>query len=187
MNTVTPKSNEWYTPAMYIEAARSVMDGIDLDPASCEVANQTVRASHYYTKEDNGLMQPWYGRVWCNPPYGRTTNQHGSYLEHFSRRLIDQYERGNVEQAILLIPANTGTSWFPPLCRYLLCFPPYRLHFYTERGKASDTASFGSVFVYFGSNSARFIEIFSRFGPILGTINTPSIKPVTRELWEVTA
>lgn len=178
----TNKSNDWYTEARYIDAAKAVMGGIDLDVASCEFANRIVRAARYYTKQDNGLTQPWYGRVWCNPPYGRTTNQKGSYLEHFSRRLIDQYERGNVEQAILLIPANTGTSWFPFLCKYSLCFPPYRLRFYQEQ-EVNDGAAFSSVFVYLGTNTASFIEVFGKIGPILKAISI-TIKPTTRELWQ---
>ena len=28
-------------------------------------------AAKRYTAQDNGLIQPWEGRVWLNPPYGR--------------------------------------------------------------------------------------------------------------------
>src|SRR5262245_6844094 len=61
--------NEWYTPPAYLEAARLVLGGIDLDPASSDVAQRRVRAGRYFTKKDDGLSRPWRGRVWLNPPY----------------------------------------------------------------------------------------------------------------------
>ncbi len=62
------ESNEWWTPEPYIEAARSVLGGIDLDPASCAQANETVQAARYCGVADDGLKQEWKGRVWLNPP-----------------------------------------------------------------------------------------------------------------------
>ncbi len=62
--------DEWYTPAPVIEAARRLMGSIDLDPASCETANQVVKATRYFTISDDALQQDWSGNVWCNPPFG---------------------------------------------------------------------------------------------------------------------
>lgn len=65
-----PRTDECYSPDWAVEWARAAMGGIDLDPASCEEAQRTVRADHYYTAEDDGLTREWFGRVWLNPPWG---------------------------------------------------------------------------------------------------------------------
>jgi len=70
-------SVEWYTPEWVAELARRVMGSIDLDPASCDVAQRTIKALEYYTREDDGLAKPWVGNVFCNPPYGRTVDPDG--------------------------------------------------------------------------------------------------------------
>jgi len=180
-------SNEWYTPPRYIEAARTVMGGIDLDPASCEFANRVVQATRFYTKEDNGLMQLWTvdgkpTRVFLNPPYGRTQQGQASNLEYFTRYLREQYQHGNVTEAILLIPVNTATRWFDTLWQYPICFPRARIRFYQEQGQSNGVA-FGTCFVYFGAHEQRFIEVFQRFGKIARAVSSSPFLPVARDLW----
>jgi hypothetical protein len=67
--TLGTGNNQWHTPSEYIEMARDVLGGFDLDPASNLIAQETVQAVTFYTEETNGLDKEWKGRVWCNPPY----------------------------------------------------------------------------------------------------------------------
>jgi hypothetical protein len=62
----TSVSHEWHTEAPIVAAARQVLGGIDLDPASCAEAQETVRAARFFTKEQDGLTRPWAGRVFMN-------------------------------------------------------------------------------------------------------------------------
>lgn len=189
MQDIPPKnkSNEWYTPSRYIEAARKVMGEIDLDPASCEIANRTVKATRYYAQAENGLMQPWYGRVWLNPPYGRVrpelTGSTQSYQKAFALKLIGEYLSGRVEQAILLSLGNPNCTWFQPFFDYLICFQRGTIDFIKSNGEEGHFG-FPLSFVYLGSNETAFIEYFSEFGRIAKAIDEPKTRLVNLDLWQ---
>jgi phage N-6-adenine-methyltransferase len=152
------RSAEWYTPAYVIEAARAVLGDIDLDPASCAKANETVQAAEYFTEEDDGLNRPWHGRVWLNPPYQGKAGA-------FASKLAESYASGDIKAGILLITAlTTDTQWFRALWDGVLCFTYGRIKFDGEGGN-SNTA--GSVFVYFGPDPATFQGEFERFGAVV--------------------
>ena len=175
--------NEWYTPPIYTQAARRVMGAIDLDPASCAKANEFVQATRYYTKEDNGLTLPWRGRIYLNPPFGRTVMGRGSNLKHFCNKLESEYQVGNIEQAVLLVPANTATSWFVPLWNRQIFFPFKRIRFLESDGSPSYGQSFSTCFVYYGQAGEQFATIFGQFGHIV----SPSTRvnyPGVLELWQ---
>ena len=62
-------NNEWSTPAPHLALVRQVLDQIDLDPASNDIAQRRICAARYFTKDDDGLSKPWHGRVFMNPPF----------------------------------------------------------------------------------------------------------------------
>jgi hypothetical protein len=181
MTTVAPtkpvKSNEWYTPAKYIEAAREVLGSIDLDPASCALANETVKATRYFTKDDDGLSKAWSGNVWLNPPYGRTSEMQGrgeSTIERFAAKLIRECREGNVTQAIALLTAQVDARWFRLLWDFPICFTDHKVHFDMPFQRRSYSHMFGTIFVYLGPNEAKFIDIFSAFGTVARRVTPQS-------------
>lgn len=156
--------NEWYTPAEYAEMARSVMGGIDLDPASCEEANRVIKASTYFTKDDDGLVKEWVGNVWCNPPYSR------DLMPAFVEKLCKSYQSGSVRQAILVSHNNTDTAWFHSLAGVAsaICFPKKRIKFY--RGEDIAAPTNGQAFFYLGDRIEGFRDTFSSVGFVVAPL-----------------
>ncbi len=75
LRLLSQESFEWHTPKRYINAARKVLDEIELDPASSEQANRVIQAKTFYDQAHDGLAKSWKARtVWLNPPYCKTGN-----------------------------------------------------------------------------------------------------------------
>lgn len=151
----TSRSVEWYSPRSVIERAVRTLGRIDLDPCSNSRHTPAVPAERHFTVEDNGLLRPWHGRVYMNPPYGRD-------VDRWVRRLCDFHRSGDVPAAVALLHARTDTRWFDRLAEHAKCFVRGRLTF----SGAAHAAPFPSVVVYLGPDIRRFSDAFSDMGRI---------------------
>lgn len=155
-------NNEWYTPAKYIDLAREVMGGIDCDPATSEIANQTVKAKTIFTAEDDGLAQTWRGRVWMNPPYAQPL------MSDFAEAVSAKFESGEIEQACILVNNATETQWFQRMVSVAnaVCFPKFRIKFLDPQHKPGAPLQ-GQAIIYMGDNMELFVAAFKSEGAVL--------------------
>jgi hypothetical protein len=160
------ESVQWYTPPSYIEAVRDVLGSIDLDPASCEVANEAVGAREIFdgTPERDGLKRKWHGRVFLNPPYGTVDGE--SLAGLFCSKAVSEYESGN-EEAVILVNSSHSQRWQACLYDYAVCFVDHRIKFVSGDGEQNENPTFQNIFVYLGKDRAKFDRAFSRFGYVM--------------------
>jgi hypothetical protein len=152
--------NEWYTPSIYIEAARNAMGSIDLDPASSTSANEVVKAKKIYTSENSGLDKKWTGNIWLNPPYAQPL------MSQFAEKTIAEFD--DFTQAIVLVNNATETKWFHLLASKAaaICFPLARVKFWHPSGRVAAPLQ-GQAILYFGENKESFLSEFKAFGFIV--------------------
>lgn len=180
---------EYYTPKKWTDAARQVMGTIELDPASCLNANLSVLADRFFDKEIDGLTQDWITpALWMNHPFHKGENpcptnrekckklackKRGYHIDKaipdnaaWINKLIQEYQCGNVKQAIIITFASTSETWFRPLLKFPQCFPDGRIHYYKPDGTIDKGVTKGSVLTYLGPNVDVFGEVFSQFGEV---------------------
>ena len=156
-------NDEWYTPAIYVEAARSAMGSIDLDPASCEIANKTVKATKYFDSKENGLGKIWDENVWLNPPYS------SKLITVFIETVIQKCISGEVLQACVLVNNATETKWGQALLlnSQAVCFVSKRIKYLDETGIPKNTGLQGQMICYMGFDVASFSDSFKEIGVVL--------------------
>ncbi len=167
--------DEWYTPSAYIESARKVMGSIDLDPCSSDEAQETVKATKYFTVDDDGLTQEWSGNIWMNPPYSK------GLIKSFSEKLVQELP----DQCVVLVNNATDTAWFQSLIELMtsVCFVRGRIQFVPGSGQRVSNPANGQIILFRkvnkdGSHSvrglAKFTKEFSSHGACMPNPNLVS-------------
>lgn len=149
------KNDEWLTPPKILAA----LGQFDLDPCA-PIKRPWNMAKEHYTIADNGLLKPWYGRVWLNQPYGGP-----SIVGPWMRRMV---EHGT---GTMLIFARTETDLFFEMVwnkATAVLFLRGRLHFhYIDGTRAAANAGAPSVLVAYGPVDADILEGCSIDGQFL--------------------
>jgi DNA N-6-adenine-methyltransferase Dam len=92
-------SDDWHTPP---EPFEKLGVRFFLDPcAPLDRTHYFVPADRIYTKEDDGLLQPWFGLVFMNPPFGGRRG-HVPWLRKF-------FKHGN---GVAICRAYTSSDWW---------------------------------------------------------------------------
>ena len=188
------KSVEHYSPPEMVEPARVTLGEIDVDPASCVLANRIVRARHILTREDDGLGRSWGvpwdpSRVLCNPPGGK--GEDGSIQKQWWIHGAGQWAAGVVDAliwiAFKLDFLQLTQSGLPPGVPVPLdgaiCYPRTRTGYYApahtaalpgfeiEALRRGESPPHASAVIYLPSRRdpeglARFDGAFSSLGQV---------------------
>lgn len=166
-------TDKWNSPQWVLDKSNTVLGGIDLDPASSEIANVRVGAKRFFTKRDMPLDQPWIGTVYINPPGGDT----GRLLpKAFWNKLLKEIDLGHTIHAIFLayrleMVRTTQIKCEHSLLEFPTCIFKRRLVFVLENGMPQSDIMFPSCITYVPGTkdkTALFVREFGDSGVIVG-------------------
>lgn len=136
-------TDEWLTPPDIIKK----LGDFDLDPCS-PINRPWDTAKNHYTINDDGLLQPWIGRVFCNPPYG---DKAGLWLKKCAQH----------QNCIALTFARTETKMFFESVweeAVAVLFIKGRLRFYHVDGTIGNSAGAPSVLIVYNEETAQLLK-----------------------------
>ncbi len=128
-------TDEWATPQILFDELDRIFGGFTLDPCA---TRENAKCARFFTRDNDGLSQPWGGKVFMNPPYGRTIG-----------KWVAKAWQESLEGALVvcLLPARVDTRWWHDYAR------KGHVHFLRGRlkfGAARNSAPFPSAIVTFG-------------------------------------
>lgn len=106
-------TTEWATPRDLFDRLWEEYGGFDLDPCGQRELHYTAwKIAHHggasydgSTEALDGLVQPWIGKVYMNPPYGK-------HVALWVAKAVSEVRRGNAELVVALLKATTDVKWW---------------------------------------------------------------------------
>ena len=149
-------NDENYTKEYVVKPFRDLVDGFDLDPFSCDRANQIIQALTFWTKADDAFSKDWstYRNKWINPPYSK------GLIERAVAMTIGYSHIGN---SFLLTNSNTSSDWYLEAQKRCTCYLTFnhRLEFTNPKndGKKKKSGNDASqTLFYFGDRTPQQIK-----------------------------
>ena len=151
--SATNKTVEWYTPRHIFDAIGVQFDLDPCSPGKDIVPWVPANECYSWALGQDGMMLPWSGNVWMNPPYGKNT---AAWFERLALH----------GTGIALLFARTDAAWFH---RFIvmadaICFVKGRIRFISEDNARSyaenesfmptDTPGAGSMLIAYGKENA---------------------------------
>jgi len=134
-------TSEWGTPQEFF-------DGLDAEfhfTLDVCASDENFKCEKYYTKDDDGLAQPWEGACWMNPPYGREIGK-------WMKKAVDSWKMGAT--VVCLVPSRTDTAWWHDYAILgEIRFLRGRLKFVSLDGSGGTAPFPSAVVVYRGNQS----------------------------------
>ena len=124
------RKQDWSTPWEFFKEQEDKYGPFDLDVCATP---ENAKCANFYTQNQDGLNQPWVGRCWMNPPYGRE-------IGRWVKKATEEVHM-LAECVVCLLPARTDTAWW---------------HNYVERSAASIAFIRGRITFEGAINSAPF-------------------------------
>jgi hypothetical protein len=157
----TNKTDDWLTPP---ELVRS-LGAFDLDPCASRYQSQPLAAREYKLPEQNGLLLPWEGRVWCNPPY--------SSMQYWIQKFM---LHGN---GVMICPMAADTRWFWHAWEHAdgILFIRGRTRFISTQGQQLGHPMMQHVLIASGAANVDAIRRSDRVGIL---VTSREILPLTK-------
>jgi len=184
---------ERYTDPKIMELVREFFGKIDLDPASCAGANETVQAINFFTKEDDAFSKDWVAeKLWMNHPFTKgekackpkckkktckdplykhyrgscITEDIPSNLDWIEKLLLE-YSLGNFTESLNITFVNSSEAWCQKLLRNgTQCFITGRVKYKSPNGGNESSPPKGSMITYLGRRKGEFKKVFSKIGVV---------------------
>lgn len=152
-------SDAWYTPPWIFQGLSLTFD---LDVAAPEGGLPWIPAARSFSVADDGLLQPWDGLVWCNPPY----SEPGPWCHRWAAH----------PHGCLLIRSDLSTSG--PYTAYKAAssvyVPAKRLQFVNGHGGETGAANFSAVLFGRGDHvDAAMIRLARVYGGTTRLLSPP--------------